>query len=195
MRFAISHLKFGRWSVGLLLYCGVLSGTTVLHAQTLFIPTSVFQQVGTTRLTHEITTGATWGWDRQWTFGGGRLSGYWEASVSEWSYIAVDGRTNAQLGQIGLVPVFRFRPADGQSRWFFEGAVGINVMTSLYQTDRKRFSTKVNFGDHLALGFNFGKHRQHEMSLRLEHFSNAGMRSPNPGENFLQFRYAYHFGE
>jgi hypothetical protein len=30
------------------------------------------------------------------------------------------------------------------------------------------------------------------MSLRLQHLSNGGITSPNPGINFLQLRLAYH---
>jgi Lipid A 3-O-deacylase (PagL) len=69
--------------------------------------------------------------------------------------------------------VFRYRPAGGASPWFFEAGVGLTLTTSLYETDRKRFSTTFNFGDHLAVGRNFGQHSEHELSLRLRHFSNG----------------------
>jgi hypothetical protein len=74
-----------------------------------------------------------------------------------------------------------------------EGGVGITFTTTLYETERKRFSTSFNFGDHIAVGRNFGERREHEISLRIEHFSNAGIKHPNPGENFLQIRYSYRF--
>jgi lipid A 3-O-deacylase len=38
-----------------------------------------------------------------------------------------------------------------------------------------------------------GQQRQHELQLRLEHVSNAGIKEPNPGANFVQLRYALHF--
>ena len=162
-------------------------------AQASFSPTSAFLQAGTTGNTHELTAGATWDWARQWTLGGGRVTGYWEASVSEWSYLAADRRRTAWLGQVGLIPVFRYRPAGGASPWFLEAGVGLTFTTSLYETDRKRFSTTFNFGDHLAAGRNFGQRREHELSLRLQHFSNGGIKHPNPGEDFIQLRYAYRF--
>ena len=34
---------------------------------------------------------------------------------------------------------------------------------------------------------------RHELALRLQHFSNAGIKHPNPGENFVQLRYAQGF--
>jgi len=30
-------------------------------------------------------------------------------------------------------------------------------------------------------------------SLRVQHFSNAGIKEPNPGETFYKVRYAYRF--
>ena len=36
---------------------------------------------------------------------------------------------------------------------------------------------------------NFRNDRQ-EVSLRFQHFSNAGIKEPNPGENFFQVRYS-----
>jgi hypothetical protein len=35
--------------------------------------------------------------------------------------------------------------------------------------------------------------RAHELSLRIQHSSNAGIKEPNPGENFLLLRYAHVF--
>ena len=32
----------------------------------------------------------------------------------------------------------------------------------------------------------------HNLAVRLQHFSNAGISHPNPGEKFLQLRYSLH---
>ncbi len=176
-----------------LLYAMLLTITGHANAQPWYSPTSIFLQSGTSGKTHGITAGATWDWANKWALGGGQLTGYWEASMSEWSYPSADGRKTAWLGQVGLVPVFRFRPTSGTSPWFFEAGVGFTLMTSLYETDRKRFSTTFNFADHLAVGRNFGPRNEHEISLRLQHFSNGGIKEPNPGENFVQLRYSFRF--
>ena len=63
----------------------------------------------------------------------------------------------------------------------------------MYRSADKRFSTKFNFGDHLAVGRTFGDRGQHDVGLRFQHFSHAGIKEPNPGENFLQLRYARRF--
>lgn len=180
--------------VGNIIFGAVLLATAnCVAAQAWITPTSVFAQAGTARNTHGLTAGAAWHWARQYTFAGGRVTGYWEASISAWSYLAADARRTAWLAQLGLTPVFRYRPVGGTSPWFFEAGIGLTLSTALYQTDRKRFSTTFNFGDHVAVGRNFGERREHEVSLRLQHFSNGGIKHPNPGENFIQTRYAYHF--
>ena len=190
---AQSKYQIGMLTAGIVLATVLLSVAGRAEAQASFTPTSVFLQGGTTGTTHGLTAGATWDWARHWPLGSGRVTGYWEASASEWSYPSADGRRTAWLGQVGLVPVFRYRPDDGASPWFFEAGVGLTLTTSLYETDRKRFSTSFNFGDHLAAGRNFGQHSEHELSLRVQHFSNGGIKRPNPGETFFQLRYAYRF--
>nr|WP_311732042.1 acyloxyacyl hydrolase [Variovorax paradoxus] len=53
--------------------------------------------------------------------------------------------------------------------------------------------TRFQFTEQLGIGRNFGAQGEHELSLRLRHFSNAGIRKPNPGENFVRVRYLYRF--
>jgi hypothetical protein len=168
-------------------------GQDAAMAQQLLSPSGAFVQVGTAKQTREVTTGFVWDWSREWGVGPGLVTGYWEASLSRWSYPNADGRRAAWLGQVGLIPVFRYRPTEGTSAWFIEGGIGLTFMTTIYQTDRRQFSTSFNFGDHIAVGRDFGAKREHELALRLEHFSNAGIKHPNPGENFAQVRYSFRF--
>ena len=98
------------------------------------------------------------------------------------------------LTQIGVIPVVRHEFAGGCSPWFAEGGIGATVTSSVYRGGDKRFSTAFNFGDQVGVGWAFGEARQHEPALHVEHFSNAGIKHPNPGENFIQFRYLRRFG-
>jgi hypothetical protein len=122
------------------------------------------------------------------------VTGYWEASASQWSYPGADGHGTAGLGQFGLIPVLRYRALAGSSPWFAELGVGATVTTVGYASEGKRFSTRFNFGDHLALGRSFGPGGEHELALRVEHFSNADIREPNPGATFVQLRYVRYLG-
>ena len=46
--------------------------------------------------------------------------------------------------------------------------------------------------DHLGIGYRFGARKEHDVSFRAQHLSNAGYRNPNPGINLLLLRYQYH---
>ena len=116
----------------------------------------------------------------------GWVGAFVEAAVGRWH---TEGRekNTAWPTQISATPTLRFHPFR-MSSWFAELGVGANYIVPLFRSGRKRFSTEFNFGDHAAIGRVFGRS---EVSLRVEHFSNAGMSHPNPGENFWQLRYAY----
>ena len=162
-------------------------------AQTLTEPSSAFVQSGSAQGTRTLTVGVTWDLPYRWTLGPGELSSYLEASYAYWHIQSADRAGLSQLSQLALIPVLRYRPADGTSPWFFETGLGLSATSSIYKTRQKSFSTSFNFGTHLAVGRSFGEQRQHEVALRFEHFSNAGIKHPNPGENFVQIRYARRF--
>jgi hypothetical protein len=88
--------------------------------------------------------------------------------------------------------VLRLQPASWGD-WFWEGGVGVDLLAPIYRTRDKRFSTVLNFGSHLAVGRRFGASAEQELTLRIQHFSNGGIRRPNPGEEFLQLRYSHRF--
>ena len=103
------------------------------------------------------------------------------------------GRTSEDLTHLALVPTFRLRFDEGRSPWFAEGGIGISLMDARYITPTKEFSTRFNFADRIAIGRSFGLRGEHEVALQLQHVSNAGIKEPNPGENFLQLRYGVAF--
>jgi lipid A 3-O-deacylase len=162
-------------------------------AQEAFKPSSVFVQAGSAHGTRTLTTGLTWDFPYRWTLGTGALGSYLEASYAYWNISSQDRAGLSQLSQLAVVPVLRWRPDDGASPWFAEAGVGLTATSSVYRTRQKSFSTSFNFGTHLAIGRSFGDRREHEIALRIEHFSNAGIKHPNPGENFIQLRYARRF--
>jgi hypothetical protein len=157
------------------------------------VPSAAFVAEGgvTTHDTYSLTAGVAWPlpWHRI------SHNGEWTASVelfaSHWSGRLAGSRET--FTQVGLVPVARYRFDHGRSDWFAEGGIGVSYMDRLYRTDHKEFSTRFNFYDTIGIGRSFGDHRQHEVSLRWAHVSNAGIKEPNPGENFLQLRYARQF--
>ncbi|HWH84432.1 MAG TPA: acyloxyacyl hydrolase [Burkholderiaceae bacterium] len=174
----------------------IVFGATGASAQTPtppWQPSAAFIQAGAASHTTQLTVGAAWDAGESWSFGPGRLGVYVEASASAWSYPRADGGGRTDLLEIGLTPVLRYRLAHGESPWFIEAGIGATLTSRLYRTPSREFSTRFNFGDHLGVGLDFGPHREHEVALRFEHFSNAGISEPNPGENFVQLRYTLRF--
>jgi lipid A 3-O-deacylase len=123
---------------------------------------------------------------------GGEFTAYAELFAGEWRAKVGDDRRST--AQVAIVPLLRFRFGQGgRSDWFAEGGIGASYFSNLYERDDKHFSTRFNFHDTIGLGRSFGAHREHELTLRLSHISNAGIKHPNPGENFVQLRYAHSF--
>ena len=176
------------------LACALAGVPALTHAQPALSPSGTFIQFGTIHDTHSATYGLTWDLPARWDFASGRVTSYLEASVAMWDYDARGHSGSSRLAQIALVPSLRYRPDGGRSPWFVDAGIGATLMSKVYATQDKQFSTAFNFATHLAVGRSFGERNQHELSIRVEHFSNAGIKHPNPGENFLQIRYAYRFG-
>ena len=160
-----------------------------------WLPSRAFVQLGVAEHASAAVVGAIWDWGWFRDVGWGRLTGYWDVSFGRWASDRVDGDSNshAWVTQLGFTPVLRLYPGRNGAGWYVEGGIGANMLVPVYRTEDKRFSTKFNFGDHLAVGWTFGERAEHELAVRIQHFSNAGIRKPNPGENFLQLRYSRRF--
>lgn len=124
---------------------------------------------------------------------GERTDLYGEASISQWQAGPHSPRDTGTLVQLALKPVLRWRVIEGRVPTFVELGIGLTVTSEIYRKSERQFSSAFNFGDHLAIGWNFGSRGQHEIALRVEHFSNGNIRLPNPGENFRELRYAIWF--
>lgn len=148
-------------------------------------PDGVFAEAGfAPSRSRSVTAGALWQWDWQGHLGNAQATAATEAYLSRWH------ARDDTVTQLGLVPLVRLRLDHGRSPWFMEGGIGVTLMDDLYRNHGKRFSTRFNFVDVFAVGRSLGPDRRHELSLRLSHISNADIKQPNPGENFLQLRYA-----
>ena len=137
------------------------------------------------------TAGLVWPWVWQTSIMGSELGGLTEAYVSHWDAPSV--RDRRSFTQVGVLPLLRLRFEQGRSPWFAEAGIGLSAMDHHFVTPNKQFSTAFNFVDVVGLGRSFGPAREQELSLRLQHVSNAGIRVPNPGQNFVQLRYGAKF--
>lgn len=152
-------------------------------------PSTAFVQGGVgDQKTTAYVAGLTWDLPWHYQFGVGRFGAYVEAAFGRWRTDTSRGKATSWPTQISAVPSLRFCP--GHSVWFAEIGAGPSYIVPLFNSGTKRFSTEFNFDDHFSIGRDFG---HFEVSLRAEHFSNAGISRSNPGENFGQVRVAYRF--
>ncbi|ANN78813.1 acyloxyacyl hydrolase [Bordetella flabilis] len=135
------------------------------------------------RATANYETAPLW----NYTFGGnwGRLDLTGELGVSYWW--AHEGAHPSNAWQFSAIPMFRWWLTD---RFFLEGGVGPTVFNKTRFAD-KTISTAFQFGDHIGVGFQLTP--QSRLSLRYSHFSNASIKTPNPGLDVTQLTYTYLF--
>jgi lipid A 3-O-deacylase len=124
----------------------------------------------------------------------GPLSFYADYFVSLWNApLPKDQGGYHNYYQIGAIANLRWRFNGGDSPWYTEAGIGVSQMNDIYLTPDREFSTRFQFTEQIGVGYTFGAERRQEVSLRLQHFSNADIKTPNPGENWLRVRYLYRF--
>ena len=155
-------------------------------------PASFFLQAGGGQNVDAASIGVQWPWAWRTAALGGEFGARTELFGSVWRAQAVGGGRETFV-QLGLVPLLRYRFAEGRSPWFLEGGIGLSVTDKRFVTRSREFGSSWNFSDNLALGRSFGEQGLHELSLRLQHTSNAGIKKPNPGLNLVMLRYAAAF--
>jgi lipid A 3-O-deacylase len=126
-----------------------------------------------------------------WTLGTWRLTSRLEANLAYWRSHESNA-DNESIFEIGVTPVFRLAPGSGDYRFFAEAGIGAHLLSHTSISGRE-FGSAFQFGDLLGAGWRFGARREYELSLRIEHFSNAGIKQPNRGIEFAMLRIARRF--
>jgi len=182
----------------MLLCAGGLSLSVSAAAASMDGATGAYLDLGVTPRSHGDAESFTVGVVLPWSHGGQpvqerALSFYWDFFLSQWRAPNPGGADWSSYTQLGVIANWRFRLDQGASPWFVEAGLGGTLMDSLYRTSGREFSTTFQFTEQFGVGRSFGVQGEHELSLRLQHFSNAGIKAPNPGENFVRLRYLYRF--
>lgn len=177
----------------LLAILAALSCVGTAAAQSPLKPTGFWVQAGSADKTQTLTLGWLWDWSWHTSVGRGVIGGYLETSVGRWHSNSDDHHTSYWVTQVGITPTLRWQPGRWPEGLLLEAGVGLNTLVPLYRSGDKHFSTAFNFGDHVALVKQFGDDHRREIALRFQHYSNAGLHQPNPGENFVQLRYTQRF--
>ena len=117
---------------------------------------------------------------------------YWEPSfalISARKYQDQPGQSHT-LYDMGITPVVRWQ-GNSALGWFGEIGIGANYVSPKYDNAGKIMGTPFQFGDFAGVGYQFNP--QLSVSLKFKHFSNAGIKEPNPAVNFGIVRLAYSF--
>jgi hypothetical protein len=134
--------------------------------------------------------GAQWNWKKKWLSGPNwYLGAYWELSYGDWN-----NHIGNSITDVSLSPVFRLQQARASSiSPYVEAAIGFHMLSRVRISSSRVFSTHFQYGDHIGAGVRFGDAGRYDTSVRLQHLSNGGLAHPNPGINYLQLRFQYHF--
>lgn len=140
-----------------------------------------------------VRAGVQWDWEKRWFRSNGKhIGGYWDLSVARWRgthYKNDDGR-HQYITSIGITPVFRWQ-RDDKKGFYVEGGVGINQLSEHYNNNEKQLSSKFQFGDHIGVGYVFDN--KIDFGVKYLHYSNAGIKEPNDGADFVLARMRYFF--
>ncbi len=114
-----------------------------------------------------------------------------EAELAAWHV-----RDARNIIELGYSPVFRLqRPwaGKGQRSFYMEGGIGVRGISHTRTSAERTMSTAFQFSDMAGIGWQWGAQNQHNLGLRVQHLSNAGIKRPNPGINFGQVYYSRAF--
>lgn len=124
-------------------------------------------------------------WTYRFEGNGSRLDLISELGVAYWH--ADGSRSPGSVWQLSATPFLRWTWAD---RYYLEAGIGATVFSHSSFAD-KNISTAYQFGDHIGIGMHINDTSR--LSLRFSHYSNAGIKRPNPGLNVLQLNYSYQY--
>ena len=174
-------------------YClGVILATLTWISLPAHAVDGVSFEVGAGEHVQLYRIGLQWDWNKDWlSTGGMHLNGYWDLNLGWWHGNRYEDRDATQnLGVIGITPVFRWENVNKKG-FYAEAGIGASLFSETYNNHGNRMSTAFEFADHIGLGYVFNN--KFDLGLRVQHYSNAGIKKPNNGENFVVLRGAYRF--
>lgn len=176
--------KLRMLSLGFVL-CGAASASHAVDSFTF--------EAGTGDKIRMARVGAQWKWAQQWWRSNGtHIGGYWDLNLAQWQgtrFQNVPGRKQ-NITTIGITPVFRFQN-DNLKGFYLEGGIGANYLSELYDNNDDKLSTRFQFGDHLGVGYVFSNSL--DLGLKIQHYSNGGIKKPNSGVDFAVISLKYSF--
>ncbi|MDO5623251.1 MAG: acyloxyacyl hydrolase [Pseudomonadota bacterium] len=99
------------------------------------------------------------------------------------------------LVEVGYSPVLRLeRPVGGGPHWLYaEASIGVRLLSRTRLSPSHSMGTAYHFADMLGVGMRWGQGGRSSLGVRYQHLSNAGIKKPNPGINFVLLHYTHRF--
>ena len=82
---------------------------------------------------------------------------------------------------VHVTPVWR---ADF-ARTYLEAGIGVYLLSHTINNDTTHMSTSLEFGSHAGAGLRLGTGGETRVGIAFQHLSNAGIKQPNGGVNFV----------
>lgn len=172
--------------------CALGSAFIIAHSASYALDSASIE-IGSGNKTRLARAGLQWRWENKWwQSNGSHLGGYWDLTLAQWHGTRFQNLPDhdQNLTAIGVTPVFRFQ-SDTLKGGYVEGGIGVHYLSDLYDNNGRRLSTKFQFGDHIGAGYVFRNNL--DLGLKIQHFSNGGIKQPNNGTNFMVIRMKYPF--
>jgi lipid A 3-O-deacylase len=111
---------------------------------------------------------------------------YWQFGVGYWRVPEFTG-SRSDLYEASFSQIYRFaRPLYGSTAWYVEAGLGAHLLSRTVNNYHATLPTAFQFGSHIGAGLAFGPQRQFELGIAAQHLSNARIKQPNRGINFVQ---------
>jgi len=95
------------------------------------------------------------------------------------------GLRGQAIGALAVTPNLRWTRVDVPLSPYPEAGLGARTLSRTTTPYSTRFSTNFQFGEFAGIGFHPTRGGRLEISVRVEHISNGGIREPNAGVTFL----------
>jgi lipid A 3-O-deacylase len=120
------------------------------------------------------------------------VSSYVLGRVAYWGSLDDHPRVSA-VYDFSVTPVVRLERPVGNCVFFLELGVGLHALTHTYINADRTFGSAIQFGEFFGPGVRFGEGGRYEVSLRVQHVSNGGIRDPNDGLTYgsVALRYVF----
>jgi hypothetical protein len=98
------------------------------------------------------------------------------------------------ITELGYSPVLRLEHPGADGVFFVEGSIGARLLSHTWISPTTTLSTAFQFADMVGIGMQWGREPGAQtVGLRFQHQSNADIKKPNPGINFVMLYYRFGF--